>query len=99
VDNTNDLNEAVGKALADSSYYLIGYRPSASTFDASHALKFHRLDVRIKRPGLHVREQQLPSTWSKREYVAAPFQPANRFVSLAPSYKTQIHASGNDATI
>ena len=33
------------------------------------------------------------------KYVAAPFQPANRFVSLAPSYKTEILASGSDANI
>jgi hypothetical protein len=32
-------------------------------------------------------------------YVAAPFQSANRFVSLAPSYKTDIHVSGRDATM
>jgi hypothetical protein len=33
------------------------------------------------------------------KYVAAPFQAANRFVSLAPSYKTEIHASGSDAIV
>jgi hypothetical protein len=33
------------------------------------------------------------------KYVAAPFQPGNNFVSLAPSYKTDIHASGSDATM
>ena len=33
------------------------------------------------------------------KYVAGPFQPANKFVSLAASYKTQINASGNDALI
>ena len=33
------------------------------------------------------------------KYVAAPFQPANRFVSLAPTYKTNIHESGNFGTM
>ena len=33
------------------------------------------------------------------KYVAAPFQPANRFVSLSASYKIQINASGSDAMI
>jgi hypothetical protein len=33
------------------------------------------------------------------KYVAAPFQPANKFVSLAPSYKTEIHVYGSDGTL
>jgi len=31
------------------------------------------------------------------KYVSAPFQPANRFVSLAPSYKTTFNIHGNMA--
>ncbi len=33
------------------------------------------------------------------KYVAAPFQAANKFISLAPSYKTEIHVYGSDATV
>lgn len=33
------------------------------------------------------------------KYVAAPFQPVNKFVSLAPSYKTEVHVYGSDATL
>lgn len=56
VHNTNDLVGAVRKALDDSSYYLIGYHPNAATFDPkTGAITFHRLVVRVKRPGLHVR--------------------------------------------
>ncbi len=33
------------------------------------------------------------------KYVAAPFQPVNKFVSLAPSYKTEIHVYGSEATL
>ncbi|HZQ52599.1 MAG TPA: hypothetical protein VFB14_10390 [Bryobacteraceae bacterium] len=33
------------------------------------------------------------------KYVAGSFQPANKFVSLAPSYKTEIHVYGTDATL
>ena len=33
------------------------------------------------------------------KYVAAPFQSANKFVSLAPSYKTEIHVYGTDGTL
>lgn len=33
------------------------------------------------------------------KYVAAPFQSANKFVSFAPSYKTEIHVYGRSATV
>jgi hypothetical protein len=33
------------------------------------------------------------------KYVAGSFQPANKFVSLAPSYKTEIHVRGQTATL
>lgn len=54
--NTNDLDGAVRKALADSSYYLIGYHPDAATFAGKNGpITFHRIEVKIRRPGLHVR--------------------------------------------
>lgn len=33
------------------------------------------------------------------KYVAAPFQSANKFVSLAAAYKTEVHVYGSDATL
>lgn len=53
----NDLNASIRSALADQQgYYLIGYRPDESTFDpATGAGKFHKLEIRVKRPGLKVR--------------------------------------------
>jgi VWFA-related protein len=55
--NTNDIDGAVRKVIADSEgYYLIGYHPDASTFDPRTGQpKFHRVAVRVKRPGLQVR--------------------------------------------
>jgi len=53
----NDLNASIRSAVADQQgYYLIGYRPDESTFDpATGARKFHKLDIKVKRPGLKVR--------------------------------------------
>ena len=53
----NDLNASIRSALADQQgYYLIGYRPDESTFDsATGARKFHKLEIKVKRPGLKVR--------------------------------------------
>jgi VWFA-related protein len=49
--NTNDLDKGMKQIVRDSSaYYLLGYT-SAVTTDG----KFHKLNVRVKRPGLQVR--------------------------------------------
>jgi VWFA-related protein len=49
--NTNDLDKGMRQIVRDSSaYYLLGYT-SAVTTDG----KFHKLNVRVKRPGLQVR--------------------------------------------
>ena len=56
--NSNDLNIGLRRMLADQrGYYLIGYRPSGETF-ARGADKFHRIEVRVKRPDLRVRSRQ-----------------------------------------
>lgn len=52
VRDTNDLNIGIQEALYDQqSYYLLGFDPDDETFDR----KFHKLKVRVKRPGLTVR--------------------------------------------
>jgi VWFA-related protein len=56
--NNNDLNLGVRRALDDMrGYYLIGYRPDESSFDASTArLRFNSLKIVVKnRPDLTVR--------------------------------------------
>jgi len=54
----NDMIGAIREAAEDSAhYYLIGYRPPASSFDEKGRLKFHKVDVRVKRPGLRVRSR------------------------------------------
>ncbi len=52
VRDTNDLNIGIQEALYDQqSYYLLGFDPDDETFDR----KFHKLNVKVKRPGLTVR--------------------------------------------
>ena len=60
VHNINDLSEAIQTAMEDSAgYYLIGYHPDPGTFSASEqGPKFHRVAVRVKRAGLHVRSRK-----------------------------------------
>jgi hypothetical protein len=56
--NNNDLNQGIRHALDDMhGYYLIGYRPDESSFDASTGhRRFNSLKIRVKNhPGLTVR--------------------------------------------
>jgi len=57
--DNNDLNSAVRAVMRDTEgYYLIGYHPAAETFDAKTGQpRFHKVAVRLKRPGLHVRSR------------------------------------------
>jgi VWFA-related protein len=55
--NTNDLSKGIKRVMDDQKgYYLIGYRPDDSTFDAvTGRRKFHKIALRLKRPGLNHR--------------------------------------------
>ena len=55
--DTNDLGGAVRRVLDDQKgYYLIGYRPDASLFETVKGRRqFNSYQVKVKRPGLHVR--------------------------------------------
>jgi VWFA-related protein len=57
--DNNDLSVPLGKALDDQQgYYLLGYTPDPSTFDAKTGRrKFHKISVHAKRKGLTVRTQ------------------------------------------
>ena len=59
IHDVNDLAAALRKVADDSDgYYLIGYHPEASTFEAADGrAKFHRTEVKVKRSGLHVRSR------------------------------------------
>ncbi|HEY9404011.1 MAG TPA: VWA domain-containing protein, partial [Pyrinomonadaceae bacterium] len=52
IKNNNDLAGGIRRVVEDQKgYYLLGYRPEGATFDR----RFHRIVVRVKRPGLKVR--------------------------------------------
>ena len=56
IHDTNDLSRGIEKVLDDQKgYYLIGYRPDDSTFNANGRRSFHSLSVHVKRSGLKVR--------------------------------------------
>ena len=72
--NTNDIDGALRQVMEDGEgYYLIGYHPDASTFDAKTGRpKFHNMQVRVKRAGLHVRNRSGFFGTSDRESEPVP---------------------------
>ena len=72
--NTNDIDGALRQVMQDGEgYYLIGYHPDASTFDAKTGRpKFHSMQVRVKRAGLHVRNRSGFFGTSDRESEPVP---------------------------
>jgi VWFA-related protein len=56
--DTNDVPGALRDAVDDTQgYYLLGYHPDASTFDANGRPKFHNVKVKVLRAGLEVRSR------------------------------------------
>jgi VWFA-related protein len=51
--NTNNFKAGLDRILARSSYYLLAYTPSEA-FDN----KFHKLEIKVTRPGAHVYARQ-----------------------------------------
>jgi VWFA-related protein len=52
--NNNDLSGGIRRILDDQSYYLVGYQPDESTFDAKNA-RFNRLQIKVNRKDVRVR--------------------------------------------
>jgi hypothetical protein len=59
VSDSNDMGNMLRRAVDDGDgYYLIGYQPHELTFDdASGNAVFHKISLRVKRPGLKVRSR------------------------------------------
>lgn len=54
----NDMLGAIREAADDSAnYYLIAYHPPLNSFEQKGNLKFHKVEVKVKRPGLKVRSR------------------------------------------
>jgi VWFA-related protein len=57
--DANDLSRGVARVLEDQKgYYLLGYTPDESTFNTPDGRRgYHKLIVKVKRPGLTVRSR------------------------------------------
>ena len=56
----NDLSVPLQKAIDDGDgYYLLGYQPDQATFQSkTDTAKYHKVSLKVKRPGLTVRSRQ-----------------------------------------
>jgi VWFA-related protein len=70
--NTNQLSNAFARIVGDNStYYVLAYYPPTDKKDG----KFHRIDVKVSRPGLTVRARRgyvAPKTKAAPKTTAAP---------------------------
>ena len=94
---TNDLTAGLRRVMEEQKgYYLIGYRPGDETFDR----RFHRIKVRVKRPGLTLRtrtgfygvtdEETRSARYTPRDLtllaLASPFGAGDIDVRLTPLF-------------
>jgi VWFA-related protein len=88
--NTNNFEAGLDRVVNRSSYYLLAYRPSES-FDN----KFHKLQIRVDRPGAKV--------YTRVGYVATADAPASKSLTkeqaiaraaMAPLAKRDVGLSG-----
>jgi VWFA-related protein len=93
--DSNDIAGELRKAVADTEgYYLLGYHPDASTFDPKTGLpKFHKVEVKVTRAGLHVRSR---SGFFGKSDSYAVHKPVGRQAELAEALQSpfgdnQIH--------
>ncbi|HKV41041.1 MAG TPA: VWA domain-containing protein, partial [Blastocatellia bacterium] len=107
VTNSNDLFKGLGKIAEDQKgYYLIGYVPAESTFEAVGGRPpFHLITVKVRRAGLHVRSRSgftgvdqgtQPGSGNQEAHLldvlSSPFTASGVDVSLTPLFGNTLGA-------
>ncbi len=90
--DSNDIAGQLRQAVADTEgYYLLGYHPDASTFDPKTGLpKFHKVEVKLTRAGLHVRSR---SGFFGKSDSYAEHKPVGRQAELAEALQSPFGAN------
>jgi VWFA-related protein len=85
--NTNNLAAGLARASQDvRDYYVIGYAPESDTFAGKGKTpEYHKLSVRVKRPGLKVRTRSEFFGVSDADEEARSETPAQQLVDAAIS--------------
>jgi VWFA-related protein len=78
--NTNDMQRVVRRALQDArAFYLVGFQPPPS---GKSTPQYHKLEVRVRRPGCKVSARQGYFELDDAEVVRRDFMNALRFPEL-----------------
>jgi VWFA-related protein len=87
--NTNNFSEALNRVVARSSYYLLAYTPTEQ-FDA----KFHKLEIKVSRPGARVYARE--GYVAKADASAAPQTREDAIVkaAMSPLAKNEVEIAG-----
>jgi len=85
--NSNDLNRGIRRVLEDQrGYYLIGYVPEAASFRAARGVApFHKVSLKVKRAGLHVRSRTGFYGFSDESMRPTPRTPAQQLYAALSS--------------
>ena len=101
IHDNNDLAGGMRDIMDDlRGYYLIGYKPPADTFKEGERAGYHRIEVKVKVPGLHVRSRagffgvadretrlvQLTPVEQLRAAAVSPFGASGIHVEIAPQF-------------
>jgi len=80
--NANDLDLGVQKIIQDNeTYYLLGFDPEESQFDK----RYHKIKVRVKKPGLQVRTRGGFYGISEAEVAPPPRTPNQQILAALAS--------------
>lgn len=87
VKNSNFLELGIQRVLRDQqNYYLLGYIPEETTFRSEEGRrKFHKISVKVKRPGARVRYRSGFYGVSDEEIKPAAQTPAQQMISAITS--------------
>jgi VWFA-related protein len=85
--NTNDLGKGLGRISDDvRDYYVLGYVPEEGTFAAAgKTARLHKLQIKVRRPGLRVKTRKEFFGISDAAESAAPLSPTQALVRAAIS--------------
>ena len=85
--NSNNLGAGLTSAAQDvRDYYVIGYAPDANTFAPKGSTpEYHKITVKVRRPGLKVRTRKEFLGVSDADETAAVLSPSQQLVNAAIS--------------
>ena len=90
--DSNDIGYEIGRVLNDSNgYYLLGFAPPEEAFERYETgkPKFHRITIKLHKPGLHVRSRSGFFGESDSAGIAPAAQESEPMAALASPFRSE----------